>query len=173
MEARNQDVEKDVRSAAHLADVLRGEAMIDPQTGLYSLAFFYTRLREEIIRSERYRNFLSVILVGIAVPPADSTRQINQIMKSFYEMAQVGTNRRTDVLARFSKHQIAVILPETDPQGAEILASRYDAMAPNLEGYLATGVVSYPHEATNLELFTARLESLADSLQPGVASRVP
>ena len=40
---------------------LQNEVIFDPETRIYSPSYFHVRLQEEIVRSERYRHFLSLV----------------------------------------------------------------------------------------------------------------
>lgn len=103
------------------------EAVSDGLTGLYNQKYFYSRLKEEIGRSARNNKPLSVIFGDL-----DKFKIFNdlnghalgdQVLK---EVALVITEskRAIDVAARYGGEEFALVLPETDSSGAQIIAHR-------------------------------------------------
>ncbi|TFG93916.1 MAG: GGDEF domain-containing protein, partial [Calditrichales bacterium] len=100
---------------------------VDQMTGLYSPKYLWTRLREEYHRAVRYEIPVSVILVDV-----DAFGRINDnfgyqvgdyvIMKIANTI--LNNTRITDIVARLEGASYAVILPQTDVQGAYFEAER-------------------------------------------------
>lgn len=146
---------------------IEGDSIIDPRTELFSSAFFHTRLKEEVIRSERYRHFLSIILIHLDPDSTFSTQHVTEEIKSFGREVTDGLTRRTDILTHFRKRQIAVILPETDRGGAQFVADRYLTIFPTHNHRLKRGVISFPEDASNNEMLLMLLDELSNNLARG------
>lgn len=146
---------------------LQNEAIFDPETRIYSPSYFYVRLQEEIVRSERYRHFLSLILVHVNVKNNQSTQQVTREIRQIGAELMAGLTRRTDIVALYRKRQMIIVLPETDPKGAEILLSRYQAMFPNTERSLSYSVLCFPNDASNMEMVLSKLEERSADLYRG------
>lgn len=106
---------------------LQTQAHTDPLTGLYNRRFFMQRLAEEGERLRRHSNMLSCLLFDL-----DHFKKVNDtyghdagdaVLKMVSEMTNKAT-RITDVAARVGGEEFAMLLPETDAQGAVNLANR-------------------------------------------------
>jgi len=103
------------------------EASTDPKTGARSYRYFTDRLDEEVARSRRYERALALVLVDL-----DGFKEVNDthghtvgdhVLKDVVHMLRANL-RVMDVLARFGGDEFALILPDTDLAGAEILSER-------------------------------------------------
>ncbi|MFQ6000508.1 MAG: GAF domain-containing protein, partial [Anaerolineae bacterium] len=102
-------------------------AITDSLTGLYNLRYFYETLEKEISRCERYNRPLSLIILDI-----DDFKAYNDLYGHpagddlLIELAQLMSKvtRQTDTLARYGGEEFAIILPETEAEGARFLAER-------------------------------------------------
>lgn len=97
----------------------------DVLTGLHSHVYFQERLSDEIARAKRHEHALSLLLVDVDKFKAVNERLGHQIGDGI--LAQLGgllktSVRTTDIVARFGGDQFAVILPETDLEGARSMA---------------------------------------------------
>jgi PleD family two-component response regulator len=151
---------------------LRHEVIFDIDTGLFSNAYFHNRLHEEIIRSERYRHFLSLILVHVELSNHHSTQQLNRELKKIGMELSAGLARRSDILALYRKRQMVIMLPETDPRGADVLVHRYQAMFPANGRRLSYLVLTYPNDASNIESALVRLQEMSENLFRGTNTGV-
>ncbi len=145
---------------AQLLERSREEAATDGLTGLYNQRYFYARLKEEIERSARSHKPLSVIFCDL-----DKFKVFNDLNghglgdQALKETARIITQskRAIDVAARYGGEEFAIILPETDSSGAQIIAHRIRrrvagfsfetkvrASAPLT---VSIGVASYPGDA--------------------------
>jgi GGDEF domain-containing protein len=143
---------------------LRHETIRDPETSLYSPAYFHARLSEEIVRSERYRHFFSLILVHLDLQNNQSSQQIARELKTIGRELMMGLTRRTDIVALYRRRQMVIMLPETDPRGANLLIQRYQAMFPDSGRRMRYSVLTYPNDASNIELVLNRLQDLSEDL---------
>jgi len=136
-------------------------AITDGLTGLYNLRYFYETLEREIQRSERYHRSVSLIMLDI-----DGFKAYNDLYGHLagdallIELAQLMSKvtRRTDTLARYGGEEFAIILPETETEGARFLAERlleevrkhrFSMQDSQTIGRItiSLGVATYPHHA--------------------------
>ncbi len=102
-------------------------AITDSLTGLYNLRYFYEALEREIQRSERYHRSVSLIILDIDDFKAYNDRYGHLAGDDLLiELAQLMSEvtRRTDTVARYGGEEFAIILPETETEGARVLAER-------------------------------------------------
>jgi diguanylate cyclase (GGDEF)-like protein len=107
----------------------RAEALsvTDDLTRLYNSRFLNLSLRRETKRATRGGKPLSLLFIDL-----DGFKAVNDTYghlhgsRALVEAASVirGSARETDVVARFGGDEFAVVLPETDPQGARAVAQR-------------------------------------------------
>lgn len=108
-------------------DMLAQRAMIDGLTGLWNRTHFDQRLHEESAATQRYERPLSLIFVD-----ADRFKSLNdnyghpfgdQVIQALGEVLHANA-RTSDWPCRYGGEEFAVILRETDIEGALILAER-------------------------------------------------
>jgi diguanylate cyclase (GGDEF)-like protein len=109
--------------------VTRAEALsvTDDLTRLYNSRYMNLSLRRETKRAVRTGRTLSLLFIDM-----DGFKAVNDTYGHLYgsralvEAAAVirGSARETDVVARFGGDEFAVILPETDSEGAIMVAER-------------------------------------------------
>jgi diguanylate cyclase (GGDEF)-like protein len=110
-----------------LYDHMKIMAVTDGLTGLFNHREFYQALRRELERSRRYRHPLSLLIIDVddfkqfndryGHPAGDSAlRRIADLLRK--------CARATDTLARYGGEEFAVILPESPPSGALMVAER-------------------------------------------------
>jgi GGDEF domain-containing protein len=165
------EIERRIRESDETLARLRGEleqtksdTIHDLDTSLFSAAYFHTRLQEEILRSERYRHFLSLILIHVEVREGATTSQVTHSLRQIGMELVSGLTRRTDIVALYRKRQMIIMLPETDTRGANLLVHRYETMFPNNGRRLSYSVLTYPQDASNIELVLTRLQDLSENL---------
>ena len=105
-------------------------AHTDSLTGLYNRRLFMQRLREEAERVNRHNGCLSILLFDL-----DHFKQINdrfghetgdRVLQSVARAAN-DVKRVSDITARIGGEEFALLLPETDREGAMRLAHRLRA----------------------------------------------
>jgi len=103
-------------------------ATTDPLTRMYNRGFLDNRLPMEVKRAIRYNRPLSIIFSDI-----DHFKSINdtyghqtgdEVLKSFARRIKGNVREEVDWLARYGGEEFVVILPETDIDGAMIVANR-------------------------------------------------
>jgi len=110
-----------------LYDSMKIMAVTDGLTGLFNHREFYQSLRRELERARRYRHTLSLLMIDVddfkrfndrfGHPAGDfALRKIGELLRK--------CARTTDIIARYGGEEFAVILPESTPGGALMVAER-------------------------------------------------
>jgi diguanylate cyclase (GGDEF)-like protein len=105
-----------------LADALRGTALVDQLTGVANRRRFDQDLRAECQRARRSRETLSLLMIDLdhfkryndrygQVDGDDCLRRVGAALQS-------AVHRPADRLARYGGEEFAVLLPDTDVEGA-------------------------------------------------------
>jgi diguanylate cyclase (GGDEF)-like protein len=110
-----------------LYDNMKIMAVTDGLTGLFNHREFYQSLRRELDRARRYRHTLSLLMIDV-----DDFKRFNDrfghpagdfALRNISELLQKCA-RTTDIIARYGGEEFAVILPESTPGGALMVAER-------------------------------------------------
>ncbi len=113
-----------------LAENIEKLAVTDDLTQVYNFRYLKTALRREIKRATRFRQTLSIIMIDV-----DNLKSYNDrnghLRGSFLlrEMAQLFARqvRSWDLVAKYGGDEFTVILPQTERDGAMIVADRLRA----------------------------------------------
>jgi diguanylate cyclase (GGDEF)-like protein len=119
-----------------LHEMVRIQAVTDELTGLYNLRHFHETLDGEIERSRRFGQPVGLMLLDI-----DNFKSVNDTyghQQGDLVLIEVGRvlralSRDIDEPARYGGEEMAVILPQTDVAGAELLAERMRAAVAGIE----------------------------------------
>src|SRR4051794_9986964 len=119
-----------------LHEMVRIQAVTDELTGLYNLRHFHDTLDGEIERSRRFGTEVGLMLLDI-----DDFKRVNDTyghQQGDLVLIEVGRVLRTlsrdiDEPARYGGEEMAVILPQTDVAGAELLAERMRSAVAGIE----------------------------------------
>ena len=131
---------------------------IDPLTSLFNRGFFFAALEREIARSARSGRGFCLLMMDL-----DELKSINDRLGHFHgdrvlnAVGQVVSEgvRRIDTAARYGGDEFVVLLPETDPTGAFVLAEKIRIGVNDLEldlpddtvkPSMSVGVVSFPDD---------------------------
>jgi diguanylate cyclase (GGDEF)-like protein len=148
------------------------DALTDPETGLYSYDYLAFKLDEEFKRAQRFEQPLSCVMLGFE-------GQVDDEVLGALAGIFLNASRDTDLLGRFDQSSFLFFLPNTGPDGAEVMASRIRAAAEE-EGLrdlvgdaleIAVGISYCPHPETRRreDLFSrARAAFLAAQREGGV-----
>ena len=131
---------------------------VDSLTGLFNRTFFFAAIEREIARSARSGRGFCLLMMDL-----DELKSINdrvghfhgdRVLRGVGEVITLGV-RQIDTAARYGGDEFVVLLPETDPTGAFVLAEKIRlgvrSMAVELpvgspQPSLSIGVVAYPDD---------------------------
>lgn len=118
------DKTSDVNGYVNLLKELKGT---DSETGLLTRSNLTSKLMQELARSQRYGNKLSIVSLRVA-EGADSGETATKLGN------YLGLNvRNVDYAARWSEREFLVVLPETDADGARAFAGKIGPAVKELE----------------------------------------
>jgi diguanylate cyclase (GGDEF)-like protein len=156
-----------------LHETISRQALTDELTGLYNLRHFHDTLDTEIERSRRFGTTVGLMMLDI-----DDFKRINDTyghQQGDLVLIEVGRvlrnlSRDIDEPARYGGEEMAVVLPQTDVGGAELLAERMRAAIESLrierldgEGPLQVtasfGVASLPQSARDKDSLVAEADA--------------
>ena len=136
---------------------------IDPLTGLFNRGFFFAALEREIARSARSSRGFCLLMMDL-----DELTLINdrlghfhgdRVLRAVGGVISAGV-RRIDTAARYGGDEFVVLLPETDPTGAFVLAEKMrlgvhevalELPSSEVHPSISVGVVSYPNDGTTAD----------------------
>jgi diguanylate cyclase (GGDEF)-like protein len=104
---------------------------IEPKTGLYNMRHFSNVVSQELQRAGRFDRPLALLMIDV-----DHLRQVNTTQGHVggdralraVAAALLSATREYDVSARFGGDEFCVLLPETDLEGALVVADRIRAL---------------------------------------------
>ena len=152
------------RSLTRRHERIAQEALTDPLTGLWNRRHMAETLDREVSRALRFGHEISLIILDV-----DDFKRINDrlghlqgdvVLEAVADVVKDAT-RDIDVAVRYGGDELALILVETDSEGATILAERLrerarDTAVPLRDGgtmgiTISVGVATVPDSADDLE----------------------
>jgi diguanylate cyclase (GGDEF)-like protein/PAS domain S-box-containing protein len=155
-------IAEDVTKQRELEDHLRQQASRDPLTGLANYRSLVDALDSEIKRSRRTGREFALQLFDL-----DDLKKINdrfghpigsQALCRLADALSMGC-RDIDTAARFGGDEFALVLPETSPESADLVAQRIrnnlmnDRRGPELS--VSVGIANYPKDGETIETLLA------------------
>jgi diguanylate cyclase (GGDEF)-like protein len=139
---------------------LQQQSITDGLTGIKTRRFFWEALSAEWKRGSRSGRAFSVVLIDL-----DKFKEVNDTMGHFegdLVLARVGRlleqkSRQSNVVARYGGDEFIILMPETGPDQAQVLAERlrqWIAADPMLSEHRITGsfgVASFPTHGFSIE----------------------
>ncbi|ATB33536.1 sensor domain-containing diguanylate cyclase [Melittangium boletus] len=139
---------------AQLYEQMERMATTDGMTGLYNNRTFQAKADEMLAHSRRYGRKCSLVLTDV-----DHFKSVNdtyghltgdQVLKGVARILKQQA-RDTDIVARYGGEEFAILMPETDPKGAKVIAERI-------------------REAIKAEVFQTEMGPLKVTLSLGIAT---
>jgi len=156
-----------------LHETVQRQAVTDELTGLYNHRRFQEAMESEVERAKRFGQEMGLVMLDI-----DDFKQVNDTyghQQGDFVLAEVArilreSSREIDAPARYGGEELAVVLPQTDLEGAYNLAERVRAGVeglilplPDGKGTLkvtaSLGVASLPHSATEPRALLAKADA--------------
>jgi diguanylate cyclase (GGDEF)-like protein len=131
---------------------------VDPLTSLFNRTFFFAAVDREIARSLRTDRGFCLLMMDV-----DELKTINdryghyfgdQVIRGVGDVIQSGV-RKIDTAARYGGDEFVVLLPETDPTGAWVLAEKVRigvnelkivVAGTDIPASISVGVVNFPDD---------------------------
>jgi diguanylate cyclase (GGDEF)-like protein len=115
------------RTLTRLHDRVEQQAVTDPLTGLWNRRHLEEMLEREVLRAHRFGHPISLIILDVddfkPINDREGHMQGDIVLETVARVVEEGT-RTIDVAARYGGDELAVILVETDREGALILGER-------------------------------------------------
>ena len=135
----------------------------DPLTGLYNRKHFFAAMEREVRRAARMGRGFGVLMLDLDdLKPVNDTfghQYGDRLLRNVTEVI-ARTVRATDTAARYGGDEFVVLLPETDPEGAYVVAEKLRrdmaGMAIRVDERsvrtsVSVGLVSYPEDGQTVE----------------------
>ncbi len=155
-------------------------ALLDTLTELYNSRTFLKEIKEELKRAKRYKRPVALCMVTV-----DNFKDISRqygaltsdaVLKVIGSVLQ-GAVRDVDIPARYSAEEFAIIFPETNSSGAQIVAERIRQRIGsqaithnwhNLKVTASVGLAAFPaHAREHDELVARSIQALEMAMQRG------
>jgi len=140
-------------------------AITDYLTGLYNTRYLYTALEKEIQRCNEFNESFSIIFFDIddfkKYNDAYGHQSGDQLLQELAVLV-IKNCRNTDIIARYGGEEFVIILPESEFDGAALVAERlktsvekhtFKINEEECKGKItiSLGIATYPKDATNIQ----------------------
>lgn len=128
----SKELEKDILIEQLNKEIkfLKAKSTIDYLTGLYNVRYFKTRINEELERSKRYNDTISIIFIDI-----DNFKNINDTYghecgnSVLHSLGEILKNKNrilriSDIAVRYGGEEFIIICPSSNKEQAAIIAER-------------------------------------------------
>ena len=161
------ELEQSLRS---IVEEKRKLATTDSLTGINNWRYFYKHLDREIKRVQRYGGPMSLLAMNLdylqSINDRFSVAVGDEILVEFARRITLGLPREIDWCARISDVEFAVVLPQTDLEGASAVAEKLRHMIAHVPMLTATGPlgVTVSVGATTLDPSPGEITPTVDAL---------
>lgn len=134
-------------------EALASQNSVDPTTGASVFAQLHADLDYEVARARRYGRPLSTLFVGVdgvlGVQDEVGDERAAELLQEIVRAMQIET-RNIDRICRLGDEEFVVLLPETDAEGASVVAERVQSRVAGLATddtsvAVTIGMASFPH----------------------------
>lgn len=143
-------------------------AVTDSLTGLFNHAYFFKALEREVKRAKRYGLHVSLVMLDLDdFKEVNDTRGHREGDRVLVKTAGLILEclRESDLGARYGGEEFAMVLPDTDRNGAHVVAERvryrveqHFRRSKKLNVTISGGVACFPDDATNVEALLQRAD---------------
>ena len=168
----HDQLQEKVEQLEQAKERLRELAVTDGLTGLYNHRYFKRFLTQEILRAERHKTPVSLVMLDIDyfkkyndthghLAGDNVLRQVAKLM--------VQNIRSIDVAARYGGEEFAIVLPQADRKSARVVADKLknlieqhkfqnETTQPNGKLTVSMGIATFPENASGLEELIKRAD---------------
>lgn len=148
------------RTFKHVKKIFEIHAMRDSLTGLYNRYYFEERIKEEILRADRNRETLAILLCDVDNFKAINDNQGHQVGDEVLKKVSQGIEEATrgiDLVCRWGGDEIVVVLSNVAREGLMIAADRIRKKIVglgeknNMPLDICIGVALYPEHGANTD----------------------
>ncbi|MCG6927111.1 MAG: GGDEF domain-containing protein [Acidobacteria bacterium] len=115
--------------SVRLQAAVRALTLRDDLTGLYNRRFFESELKRETERSRRFRHDVALVMLDLdhfkAYNDSFGHRAGDDALRRVAERIVSSTHRKLDAIVRYGGEEFAILLAETDLDGARQVAERF------------------------------------------------
>jgi diguanylate cyclase (GGDEF)-like protein len=151
-----------------LMEQVKSDAIHDALTGLYNRRHFNLRLDEDLNRSRRYGKPLSLLLCDLdhfkSINDLQGHRKGDEVLRQVSALVR-RTVRQVDLVFRWGGDEIAILLPETEPAEAQLVARRIREVVLELGKDMgcplgvSIGIASHPDHGRDAEALLSAADS--------------
>jgi diguanylate cyclase (GGDEF)-like protein len=149
-------LEKEVNRLNSMKTDLYIKSITDPLTGLYNRAHLEFKMREDIKVAKRYGRNLSALIIEIdnffQISEMYGSEMTYHILQGISKTIEKAIRTDIDLPSRYSVDTIVVLLPETNYDGAMVLAERIRQKINNL--HRLTNIENFPEISTSIGVAT-------------------
>lgn len=120
---------------------LEEEGISDEAMGIYHREYFVLRIKEEFTMAKRHNFEFSILLIAVdyfeKINTSYGQEYTSRFIKSFGEFVK-NSVRETDIIARFDREEIIILLQNTGIDGARIAAQKLQNAIENKTFYINT-----------------------------------
>ncbi len=153
-------------------DYYKALAITDGLTGIYNHRYFYELLERELVRTQRYPQSVSLLMIDIddfkSYNDARGHLAGDEILRKVALVLSRAV-RQVDIVARYGGEEFGIILPQADKEGASTLARRLrgimektkfegEEVLPRGHLTISLGVATYPEDAKSREELIQRAD---------------
>ena len=158
------------RSQRRAREAALSLSRFDPLTGLYNRGYFFSVTDREIRRAARNGSQFAIVMLDLDdLKPVNDTfghQRGDELLRAVTGAIQRNV-RSTDVAARYGGDEFVILLSDTEPEGAQVVAEKLRNDISSLAvGSLdrpartsaSIGVVTYPQDGASIETLIADVD---------------
>ena len=129
----------DAFGVVHNVELMEKQRISDESMGIYNRVYFDMRLKEAYSLAKRHHQAFSVLLLEIdyldQISRSHGLEYTEKFLASLGKLVKASV-RETDIVARYDREEMAILLPNTDLAGAKITVRKISEAVENKAFYL-------------------------------------